>query len=189
VQDRDFSYDQRLVERAREGDDRAARELVERHQERVYRLAYRLCGDADAAQDISQDVFLRLLRNLRRLDDGRALFRWLTRTTTNVVRDRWRTRRETVEFDEGLHDDPHGAQGRRPGPGEEAAQAQMGERIQRALTDLPHRYREAFVLRHVEEMSHEEMCDELGLGLSAVKVRIHRACRMLRELLPEYVDD
>lgn len=185
VQDFDFAQDERLVARARDGEDAAARQLVERHQERVYRIAYRLTGDVEVARDIAQDVFLRLLQNLHRIDDGRALTRWLTRTTTNRTRDRWRSQKDTVEFDERLHDS--GAPTK--AAVDEAASTQMGERIQAALMELPHRYREAFVLRHVEEMSHEEMCAELGLGLSAVKVRIHRACHMLRALLPEYDGD
>ena len=182
MRDIDFSYDRPLVERAREGDDQAARELIERHQDRVFRLAYRLTGETEAAADITQDTFLRLLQHLGRIEDGQALIGWLTRTSTNLARDRWRSRRDTVEFDDTFHDD--GAV--RSGPGEDAASGQMGERIQRALMELPHRYREAFVLRHVEDLTHEQMCDQLGIGLSAVKVRVHRACRMLRELLPEY---
>ncbi len=185
MHDIDFSIDRRLVELAREGDGGAAHELIERHQERVYRLAYRLTGQADTAADIAQDTFLRLLQNLASINDGQALIRWLTRTATNIARDRWRSRRDTVEFDEALYDDDMA----RDITDDAAASAQMGERIQRGLMELPHRYREAFILRHVEDLTHEEMCAQLGLSLSVVKVRIHRACRMLRALLPEYEGD
>lgn len=181
VDDLDFEWDRRLVERARDGDAEAARQIVERHQARVYRLAYRLVGDAEVAQDLAQDTFLRVLRRLHRIEDGTALTSFLTRTATNLARDHWRRRRDTVEFDEGDHGDVDG-----PDPARDAASAQIGERVQRALMAMPHLYREAFVLRHVQELSHEEMCAQLGIGLSAVKVRIHRACRMLRDLLPEY---
>lgn len=183
VDELDFEWDRRLVERARDGDADATRQLVERHQARVYRLAYRLMGDAEAAQDLTQDTFLRVLRGLHRIEDGTALTRWLTRTATNLARDLWRRRRDTVEFDDGAFGDDG------EDPARQAANAQIGERIQRALMALPYRYREAFVLRHVQEMSHEEMCAQLGIGLSAVKVRIHRACRMLRDLLPEYAGE
>ncbi|MDP6016167.1 MAG: RNA polymerase sigma factor [Candidatus Latescibacteria bacterium] len=183
MQDTDFTYDKQLVRRAGDGDEEASRELVERHQDRVYRLSYRLTGDVEAARDITQDTFLRLLQNLRRIEDGQALTRWLTRTATNLTRDRWRTRRDTVEFDDSFEE------GSRSSSSHLVEDAQLGERIQRALMELPHRYREAFVLRHVEDLSHEQMCDQLGIGLSAVKVRIHRACHMLRELLPEYEEE
>ncbi|HJP31205.1 MAG TPA: RNA polymerase sigma factor [Candidatus Latescibacteria bacterium] len=183
LQDTDFTYDKQLVRRAGDGDEEASRELVERHQDRVYRLSYRLTGDVEAARDITQDTFLRLLQNLRRIEDGQALTRWLTRTATNLTRDRWRTRRDTVEFDDSFEE------GSRSSSSHLVEDAQLGERIQRALMELPHRYREAFVLRHVEDLSHEQMCDQLGIGLSAVKVRIHRACHMLRELLPEYEEE
>jgi RNA polymerase sigma-70 factor, ECF subfamily len=182
LDDIDFSYDRQLVEGAREGDRQAARELIERHQQRVHRLAYRLTGDLEAAGDIAQETFLRLLNNLEHINDPQALSGWLTRTSTNLARDRWRSQRDTVEFDETFHQDGSD----RGSPGDRVASAQMSEHIQRALMELPHRYREAFILRHVEELTHEQMCAELAIGLSAVKVRIHRACLMLRELLPEY---
>lgn len=185
LDDLDYTQDRRLVERARDGDQAAAQQIVERHQDRVYRLAYRLTGDVEAAHDIAQDVFLRTLQSLGRIHDPQALTRWLTRTTTNLAHDRWRGRRDTVEFNEDVYHAPTPQRG----PSEQTASVELGERIQQALMELPHGYREAFVLRHVEQMSHEEMCDELDIGLSAVKVRIHRACRMLRKLLPEYEDE
>lgn len=177
----DYKFDQDLVERARRGEQASAQALIERHQERIHRLAYRLTGDSDVAADVAQDTFLRMLQHLHRIDDPKALTAWLMRTCTNLSRDRWRAVRNLVEFDEITHEPASDMAG--PDGG---AAAQMSERIQLALMELPHRYREAFVLRHVEELTHEQMCAELELSLSAVKVRIHRACRMLRELLPEY---
>lgn len=177
-----FAEDGRWVEAARRGDLQAAERLVARHQERIYRLAYRLTGDAEVAADIAQETFLRALQSLARIADGRAFMQWLSRTATNLARDRWRARRDWV----GLEEEEAGWQTDQPTPQRDVEVAQTGERIQTALMELPHRYREAFVLRHVEQMSHEQMCEELGVSLSAVKVRIHRACHMLRDLLPEY---
>ncbi|MBT3345881.1 MAG: RNA polymerase sigma factor [Gemmatimonadetes bacterium] len=178
----DFSEDARLIAAVGDGSLGAAEQLVERHQERIYRLAYRLTGDPDVAADIAQETFLRALQSLDRIADGRAFTQWLSRTATNLARDRWRSRRDWV----ALEDEQADWQVGRPTPQRDAESAQTGERIQAALMELPHRYREAFVLRHVEQMSHDEMCDELGISLSAVKVRIHRACGMMRDLLPEY---
>lgn len=156
--------------------------IAERHQDRLYRLAYRLAGDVELAQDLVQDTFLKAFENLHRLRDGQALSHWLCQIATNLARDRWRTRKEVVPFDE---EDEH-LPGSPSDPTREVESRELGERIQQALMELPHPYREAFLLRYVEEMSHEEISGVLGIGLSAVKVRIHRACRMLRQLLPDY---
>jgi RNA polymerase sigma-70 factor (ECF subfamily) len=158
------------------------RQIVEAHQERIYRLIYRLVGDVETAQDLTQETFLKALENIGTLDEGRALHRWLSQIAANLVRDRWRTRKELIEFDEGNPAFSH--PGDDPGEGLEAQE--MGERIQQALMELPHTYREVFLLRHVEEMSYEEIGEALDLGISAAKVRVHRARKMLRELLPEY---
>jgi len=182
MQTLDYERDRLLVRRAARSDADAMRQLVERHQERIYRLVYRLVGHVETAQDLTQETFLRALENVGSLEDGRTLHRWLSQIATNLVRDLWRKRRDVVEFDEEDSSSP-AEDGL---PDQEVAAWEAGERIQAALMELPHTYREAFLLRHVEEMSYEEISEALDLGISAVKVRVHRARRMLRELLPEY---
>lgn len=181
----DYEGDHQLVRRAVRADRVAMRQIVERHQERVYRLIYRMVGNVDVAQDLTQETFLKALQKLDGLHQGQALHRWLSQVATNLVRDLWRTRKEHVEFDEStlnlVSPFPH--------PGRDAESRQTGERIQAALMELPLTYREAFLLRYVEEMSYEEIGETLDLGLSAAKVRVHRARKMLRGLLPEYAVD
>jgi len=182
LQQPDYERDSRLVRRAARASQDAMRQIVEAHQERIYRLIYRLVGDVDTAQDLTQETFLKALENIGSLDEGRALHCWLSRIAANLVRDRWRTRKEVIEFDE----DDLALSHRGVSPGEEVEALEMGERIQRAMMELPHTYREIFLLRHVEEMSYEEIAEALDMGISAAKVRVHRARKMLRELLPEY---
>ncbi len=184
----DYERDHQLVRRAVRADRKAMRQIVERHQDRVYRLIYRMVGDVEVAQDLTQETFLKALQKLDGLHQGQALHRWLSQVATNLVRDLWRTRKERkehVEFDESTLNvaSPF------PHPGRDAESRQAGERIQAALMELPLTYREAFLLRYVEEMSYEEMGEALDLGISAAKVRVHRARKMLRDLLPEYAVD
>lgn len=178
----DFEIDRGLAQKASQSDPEAMRQIVERHQSRIYRLAYRLVGDVDVAEDIAQETFLRALENLGSLNDGRALSQWLTQITTNLVRDRWKTRKKTVCLEE---DDPNLP---RSGgnPAQDAEIQEMKVRIQTALMELPHAYREVFLLKYVEEISYEEISDLLKISVSAAKVQAFRACRMLRNLLPEY---
>jgi RNA polymerase sigma-70 factor (ECF subfamily) len=177
-----FAEDRALVEKAIRFDRLAMQQIVERHQERVYRLAYRLAGDIETARDVAQETFLKAFENLRGMRDGQALSQWLCQIATNLIRDRWKGRKETVQFDE---EDPR-LPGATSDPGRELEAREVADRIQTALMALPAIYREAFVLRYVEELGCEEISGLLGVKLSAVKVRIHRACRMLRKLLPEF---
>ncbi len=152
------------------------------YQDMVYSTALRLSGNESEAEDIAQETFLRAFENLRSLNDGHALSQWLTQITTNLVRDRWKTRKKTVCLEE---DDPNLP---RSGgnPAQDAEIQEMRARIQAALMELPHAYREVFLLKYVEEISYEEIRDLLKISVSAAKVQAYRACRMLRKLLPEY---
>lgn len=181
----DYDRDRQLVARAARADRGALHQIVERYQGRVYRLVYRMVGDVEVARDLTQETFLRALERMDGLQDGRALHRWLSQVATNLVRDLWRTRKDVVGFDES---DPRLTPAF-PLPSHQAEARETGERIQAALMRLPLVYRQAFVLRHVEELEYEEISAALEIGIAALKVRVHRACRMLRQLLPEYTAD
>lgn len=170
------------MQKAIQSDRLAMQQIVERHQDRVYRLAYRLAGDAEVAQDVAQETFLKAFENLRHMRDGQALSQWLCQIATNLIRDRWKAWKETIQFDE----EDCRLSCATSDPSREVESREIAERVQTALMGLPAIYREAFVLRYVEEMGHEEISSLLGVKLSAVKVRIHRACRMLRKLLPDF---
>lgn len=178
----DYEKDRVLVQEASRCDPEAMRQIVERHQDHVYRLAYRLVGDTEVARDVAQDTFLKAFENLGSMNNGRALGQWLRQITVNLVKDRWKTRKKTVCLDEGDPEFPRS----RFNPAQDVAVREMGEHIQAALMELPHTYREVFLLKYVEEMCYEEISDLLGISVPAAKVQAHRACKMLRRLLPEY---
>lgn len=178
----DFEIDRTLVLRAVSHDQQAMRQIVERHQDYVYRLAYRLLGDVDMAQDITQDTFLKALGNLKRLQNGRALRHWLAQIATHLIQDYWKTQKTEVPFDEAeiaithLDSDTE----------KHVESRDLREHIQSALMTLPLIYREAFVLKYVDEMNYQEMAETLEVGIDALKVRVHRACRMLRKQLSKF---
>jgi RNA polymerase sigma-70 factor (ECF subfamily) len=180
----DYEKDGVLVQEASRHDPKAMRQIVERHQDHVYRLAYRLVGDADVARDVVQDTFLKAFENLGDMNNGRALGQWLRQIAVNLVRDRWKTRKKTICLDEQDPELPPS----RLNPVHDLEIREMGTHIQAALMELPPTYREVFLLKYVEEISYEEISDLLGVSVPAAKVQAHRACRMLRRLLPEYED-
>lgn len=177
-----FEADILLVKQARESDPDAMREIVERHQDHIYRLAYRLIGDIDKAQDVVQDTFLKAFQNLDAVQNGRALNQWLRQIATNLIRDRWKTQKDTCMFDE-THPD---ARQSTTTPLHNTQERETEAHIQSALMTLSPDYREAFVLKHVEELDYKTLSTTLNITVSAAKVRVHRACQMLREQLSQY---
>jgi RNA polymerase sigma-70 factor (ECF subfamily) len=177
--------DDLLVARARAGDPSAFGRLVDRYYADCLRYATRMLGDAEEAEDIVQEVLVRVYRSLARYDE-RARFRgWLLRILVNrcrsAARKRGRRSRLMERFallhagrDEA-HDDP-----RTTG---------IGEELSRALGRLPDEQREAFLLRYVEDLSYPEMSRITGVGISALKMRVSRAGERLRTLLQGVMND
>ena len=156
-------------------------DIVRTHSVRVYRLAYRLTGNPHDAEDLTQEVFVRVFRSLASYTPG-TFEGWLHRITTNLFLDSAR-RRQRIRF-EGLGQD---AEGRLVGGGPSPAQA-FDERhldgdIQAALRDLPPEYRAAVVLCDIEGLSYEEIAATLGVKLGTVRSRIHRGRAQLRTAL------
>ena len=156
-------------------------EIVAEHSTRVYRLAYRLTGNRHDAEDLTQEVFVRVFRSLHTYTPG-TMAGWLHRITTNLFLDGAR-RKQRVRFDALLE----GAAERLPSalPTPEAAQLdQMFDAdVEAALGSLPPDFRAAVVLCDVEGLSYEEIADVLGLKLGTVRSRIHRGRTQLRQAL------
>lgn len=177
-----FETDILLVQKATQSDPEAMRQIVERHQDHLYRLAYRLTGDIDIAQDVIQDTFLKAFKNLDAVQNGRALSQWLRQITTNLIRDRWKKQKDTCQFEETHPQAPTS----NITPIQVLQAQEMETHIQEALMALPPKYREAFVLKHIEELDYDTLSTTLNISKSAAKVRVHRACQMLRDQLPQY---
>jgi RNA polymerase sigma-70 factor (ECF subfamily) len=156
-------------------------EVVRDHSARVFRLAYRLTGNRHDAEDLTQDVFVRVFRSLHRFQPG-TFEGWLHRITTNLFLDSARRRRK-IRFD-GFAE---GAAERLPstslGPSEALADADLDHDVAVALAALSPEFRAAVVLCDIEGLTYDEIASVLDVKIGTVRSRIHRARAQLREAL------
>jgi RNA polymerase sigma-70 factor, ECF subfamily len=170
-----------LVEQYLSGDPSAFDRLVEIHQDRVARLAYRLLGWPDDVDDVVQEVFLAAMKNLRTFRGQAQLSTWLAAITLNACRSH---RRRRFLQTAGLH-----RLFARPAPAPGAAasapaqDAEQLEKVRQAVRRLPLKYREVVVLRYLEEMPVGEVGRALGVSENVVSVRLNRARARLKGLL------
>jgi RNA polymerase sigma-70 factor, ECF subfamily len=179
------------IARVRSGDADAFRELVNRHSRAVFRVAYRITGRTEDAEDVVQETFLRAYRQLDRFEARANFGTWLHRIASNCAVDllRARPRREMPEEEDTL-ERLSGADGDRalPSPERLLLGAQIRDRVTAALAHLTSIERAAFSLRHFEGLSIEEIGGMLGLGTSATKHSIFRAVRKMRRELRPFVE-
>ena len=179
-----------VVARARAGDDEAFRWLVIRHSEDLFRLAYRLTGSRENADDVVQEAFLRAYRSLHRFDARSRFGTWLHRITVNCAMDQLRragreASRRDASADESTLDRQVSVE---PGPERLAESGQIEVQVQRALDALSPIERSAFILRHFEQMSIAEIGRQLGSRTSATKHAVFRAVRKLRRELSPWME-
>lgn len=156
-------------------------EVVRQHSARVYRLAYRLTGNRHDAEDLTQEVFVRVFRSLSTYTPG-TFEGWLHRITTNLFLDLAR-RRQRIRF-EGLGTDVAStAVGLESNPSQAFDERHLDYDIAQALAALPPDYRAAVVLCDIEGLTYEEIADVLGIKLGTVRSRIHRGRAQLRDAL------
>lgn len=173
--------DAACVQAALAGDGAAFTMLVDRHSPACLRFARRMLGSREDAEDAAQEAFVRAHRALARYD-GRTSFRtWLmsilvNRCRTALLQRHRRTKR--VVLDEAALDQA-------PALGGEGSDLELRDAIERALAQLEPGQREAFLLKHVEQLTYEEMAEATGAGVSALKMRVQRACDRLQILLKE----
>lgn len=185
------SRDILLMERIGAGDHRAFRELVERHQNAVVGTVAKMLGNPSEAEDISQQVFLRVWRHAKRYRPDAKFTTYLFTITRNLVfnESRRRKRRKEVSSDEredtshaGTPDDPSRQ------PDAELLQTELRAAVDKAISALPEQQRMAVVLRRYEQMPYEEIATVLDLSVSAVKSLLFRARTTLRDSLSKYLE-
>jgi RNA polymerase sigma-70 factor (ECF subfamily) len=157
-------------------------EVVRTHSARVFRLAYRLTGNRHDAEDLTQDVFVRVFRSLADYTPG-TFEGWLHRITTNLFLDSVR-RKARIRFD-ALPDDAERVPGNTPSPATEIDERLFDPDVQRALDALPPEFRAAVVLCDIEGLSYEEIAATLDVKLGTVRSRIHRGRAQLRAALAQ----
>ncbi len=177
-----------IVARIRGGDSDAYRLLVERHGRSVFRLAYRMTGNEQDAEDVVQETFLRAYKQLARFEDRASFGTWVYRIAANYSLDLIRSRkpqkaRQTNDAEDIMAGIASGA----PGPDRLLVSGRIQETLDAAMRELSQQERTAFVLRHFEGQSIEEIGGTLGLGTNATKHSIFRAVQKLRKALEPLV--
>jgi RNA polymerase sigma-70 factor (ECF subfamily) len=156
-------------------------EIVDQHTTRVYRLAYRLTGNAHDAEDLTQEVFVRVFRSLDTYTPG-TFEGWLHRVTTNLFLDGAR-RKQRIRFDALSDERASRLRSSSPSPDMAYADMHFEDDVERALATLPPDFRAAVVLCDVEGLTYEEIAEILGAKLGTVRSRIHRGRAQLRAAL------
>jgi RNA polymerase sigma-70 factor (ECF subfamily) len=171
-----------LALRARDGEEEAFARLVEHYQAAVHNLCYRMLGNLEAAEDASQETFLRVFRYLHRFDPQRPLSTWVLSIAAHYCIDRLRRERfrsvslEAEDQDGRTHELPDPSS---PNPEAEAVLREERQRVQSLLDQLDGVDRAAVVMRYWNDFSEAEIAQALHLTVSAVKSRLHRARRAM----------
>jgi RNA polymerase sigma-70 factor, ECF subfamily len=174
-----FPTDAELVAQVLAGDRDRYAMLVERHQAMLYRHALGMCGSEDVAADLVQDALIRGFTRLASCHDPERFGAWVFRILINRSKDHLRSRANRwLPLDAELPA-PSGLDH----PEMVAERRELSDAVRAALSSLPESQREAFLLKHVEGRSYEEMEELLGASVSALKMRVHRARESLQELL------
>jgi len=172
-----------LIAGVRRGDPGAERRLYETHVDRVYRLAYRITGEDELAQELTQEAFIRVFDRIDQFRGDSSFATWFQTVATSVIyngmRKVKRFRQREFEFDEvGVI---AAADGR--------AEPDLRERLHRAIDDLPDKYRMVFVMHDVEGYTHEEIGSALGMQVGTSKSQLSRARAKLRDALAEFAGE
>jgi RNA polymerase sigma-70 factor (ECF subfamily) len=180
---RSVNREPELIARVVAGDRLAARELYDAHVERVFRLAFRLTGEAELARELTQESFVRAFAQLGRFRGESALSTWLHRVTISVVSNAMRKvkrfrARETDLDEAGLIS----VESR-------VADPDLREKLHRAIDELPEIYRTTFVMHDVEGYTHEEIASVLGVAEGTCKSRLSVARAQLREKLAPFAKE
>jgi RNA polymerase sigma-70 factor (ECF subfamily) len=184
-----LASERELIRRARDGDQDAFAELVMMHAERVYGALRRFGLDADEADEVAQEVFVRAWRGLGRFEERARFSTWLYRIAFNEAQRRLARRPPRRAESAQDRDDPIASLPESPelGPDALTLDRELERTLERALMQLPVDWRAAVVLRDIEGLSTEEAAEIVGVGEAAFKSRLHRGRMQLRALLEPYL--
>ncbi|MCK4617603.1 sigma-70 family RNA polymerase sigma factor [Candidatus Aerophobetes bacterium] len=188
--------DEELVERYGAGDGESFRMLVERYQDRVYHIVYGIVGNKDEAEDLSQEVFLRVYRFLHRFKGKSRFYTWLYRLTVNVCLSARRKRKNepgkifSLANSSKYDDDPGEIElaDESLSPLKVLQNREMAETIKSAINSLSEVLKSTFVLREFEELSYEELARVFRCSRGTIKSRLSRAREQLRRKIEPYLN-
>jgi RNA polymerase sigma-70 factor (ECF subfamily) len=180
-----------LVALAQKGNQRAFEDLVERHKQKAYHIAFDFARDREDAKDLSQEAFLKAYTNLKKFDGRSSFYTWFYRILVNLCLDykRRQKRTPTDSFDETLESDmePSHEPPQPRSPDQQVLAGQLSHRVGEALQALPNKQRTAFILKNHQGLSIREIAELMETAEGTVKVHLHRAVTALRQSLAEFV--
>ena len=182
--------DQELVARAQSGDRRAFEELVERHKQKAYHIAFGFARDREEAKDLSQEAFLKAFSYLKNFDGRSSFYTWFYRIVVNVCLDyKRRAKRSAAEaFDENVENliEPSHEPAQPLAPDQQVLAGQISRKVDAALQTLPAKQKTAFILKNQQGLSIKEIAELMQTAEGTVKVHLHRAVTALRISLAEF---
>ena len=180
--EKDLRTDVELIDACLAGDDDSFAELVDRYKNLVYSIILKQTRDKEEANDLAQDVFLKVFKNLASYTSEYKFSTWLMRITGNHIIDQHRKRRmELVSLEEYV--EAGNQVGSSDSPEHSYLKQEQAEAINKILDELPEMYKVPVALYHQQELSYAEISEKIGEPLSKVKNRIFRGRKMLKDLL------
>ena len=188
--------ERQLVRRAKRGDEKAFRTLMERYRRKVYSIAYGMVHNPEAAYDICQEVFIKVYRYLGSFQGSSSFYTWLYRISVNLSIDwlRKQGRHDLVDFDDSLlRREPDGAEAlvvpkmQDSDPLKALGRKELRDQIAKAFESLSEKHRAVLLLREVEGLSYDEIARALKIHKGTVMSRLHHARRNLQRSLRTYV--
>lgn len=182
------NLDVRLAMLARKGDQRAFAELVELYKDKIFHLANRMLNNRHEAEDVVQETFLRVFRNLDRYDENLKFSTWIYRIGTNLCIDRLRKRKPSYSLDAEINDQD-GTDGYSMIPSDdrtpesEMLLSETQRIIHESIESLPAKYKTIMLLRYIQDLSLQEISEVLDLPVTTIKTRVHRGREFLRKKL------
>jgi len=181
------TLDTRIIQECLSGDVERYGALVDRYSARTINLAYMMIGDQHHAEDIAQEAFVRAYRGLSRFQRKAKFSSWLYQITLNLCKDHLKAKSRHARSLEDEHLDSLDS-----GPREQAPriilEEELNERMRQIIHELPYVYREAFVLRHLQDLDYDEIAGITGVPADTARVRAYRAREMIREKIASVVD-
>jgi len=185
-----------LIRKLRERDEKAFREIVERYRDTVYNLTYRMLGNREEAEDVSQEVFITVFKSIESFRGDSKFSTWLYRIAVNHCKNRIkylsrRHDRDQSEYDEEVEGDQAAGAATAPTPiprpDKQLEGVELEQIMQRCIAALDEEHRLVVVLRDVEDLSYEEICAITSLPVGTVKSRLHRARLALKKMMLEHM--
>lgn len=176
-----------MISRCQQGDQEALKEIFEKYNNKVYRIAYGVVREREEALDIVQEVFIKLFHTIKNFKGRSRLYTYLYRMTMNTAIDH--ARKIGKQFVSSLDEEgtPEPSDTLEKGPERILLQKELEERVKRAMDRLPAEQRAAIIFRDVEGLSYQEMAEAMGSSIGTVMSRLHYGRKRLQELLKDYV--